>query len=71
MLSSENADFAQVVVGRGDTANPPNPRSRPVAPLRAISGTEDNRLYPHLQILTSMSQGFHDEPTMGTAVTVL
>lgn len=42
----------------------------PVAPLRAISGTEDNRLYPHLQILTSrpMPQGFHNEPSMGTAV---
>lgn len=40
----------------------------PVAPLRAISGTEDNRLSPHLQILPSMSQVFHNEPSMGTAV---
>lgn len=48
-LPFEKADFAQVVVNKGNIAGltrSPTRGSSHVAPLKAISGTQDNRLSP-------------------------
>lgn len=67
MLPSENSDFAQIVVNRvippGLTIPSPVGRDQ-VAPLRALTGTRDNRFYHFFPNHDYCLYGFHNKPAL-------
>lgn len=46
----------------------PHPKSRPGRPFESHNWHTGQSLLPYFQILTSMSQGYHNKPSMVAAV---